>query len=48
MNLHLWLDLFAADFVKKPRDSSAIPTFFALPATKISNPKDCNLLKTHS
>ena len=39
INLRFWLDLFAASFVKKPRDSAAIPTFFASLATKISNPK---------
>jgi|GEM_PF-3264420 len=39
INLRFWLDLFAASLVKKPRDSAAIPTFFALLATKISNPK---------
>jgi len=39
INLRFWLDLFVASLVKKPRDSPAIPTFFALLATKISNPK---------
>jgi len=29
INLRFWLDLFAASLVKKPRDSAAIPTFFA-------------------
>jgi len=38
--LHFCIDIFAADFVKKPRDSSAIPAFFVLPAAKISNPKN--------
>ena len=39
INLRFWLDFFAASLVKKPRDSATIPTFFALLATKISNPK---------
>ena len=34
-----WTDIFVSDCVKKPRDSLAIPTFFALSATKISSPK---------
>ena len=48
ISLRFWLDLFAASFVKKPRDSAAIPTFFALLATKISNPKFLILLISHS
>jgi len=40
INSHFCIDIFTADFVKKPRDSSAIPAFFALPVTKISNPKN--------